>query len=448
VSLLPGDIVQLAIGDERDRLVGVERIVFDLGTDETADAVTLGVLVALDAGNVATTWLLHNKPTFKANGLNGTAIADEINGLEGDDVITGGAGNDTLTGGAGNDTLNGGEGNDSLAGGTGNDIYIVDSLEDTITEVAGQGTDTVRTALGSLSLADKANVERLEYIGTDGSFEGTGNERPNTLVGGAGNDTLNGGTGADTMIGGAGDDTYIVDLAGSSSVAEDGSVIVIPGDTVQERTAQGADPGGNDTVKSSVTYTLVLNVENLILTGEKNIGGTGNIKDNTITGNAFNNALNGGAGSDTLLGGDGEDRLAGGAGNDFLNGGAGTDTLTGNAGVDRFIFDNLVTFDRVVDFTGSTASAAAQAAGVDRIALGADAFAALEWANGVLSDGQFETVTITTAATAGMHLVYNSKTGELFYDADGVGAGNAEVLVAILGTATHPALVAADFMQA
>ena len=54
---------------------------------------------------------------------------------------------------------------------------------------------------------------------------------------------------------------------------------------------------------------------------------------------------------------------------------------------------------------------------------------------------------LQSTASAGMHLVYNSRSGELFYDADGFGAGNGAVLLAIFGTTTHPALVAADFMQ-
>ena len=134
------------------------------------------------------------------------------------------------------------------------------------------------------------------------------------LTGLAGNDLLDGGTGADKMIGGTGNDTYIVDIAG-------------------DRTIESASQG-IDTVKASVTHTLLANVENLILTGSRVINGTGNGLANTITGNAVTNILKGGAGADTLNGGGGNDTLSGDAGIDRLNGGAGTDTALfgGNSG--------------------------------------------------------------------------------------------------------------------
>ena len=115
-------------------------------------------------------------------------------------------------------------------------------------------------------------------IGTSGT---------DTLVGRDGADVLNGGAGADTMQGGAGNDTYIVDNVG---------------DVVTE-----ALNNGIDTVRSSVSYTLGANVENLTLTGTANLNGTGNDDANVLTGNGGNNTLDGGAGVDTMNGGAGDD---------------------------------------------------------------------------------------------------------------------------------------------
>ncbi len=95
-----------------------------------------------------------------------------------------------ITGGGGADTLDGGvnaAGVDTLVGGTGNDTYIVNNVGDVVTEAANAGTDTVMTALASLTLA--ANVENLTYTGA-GNFAGTGNTLVNVITGGAGNDTL------------------------------------------------------------------------------------------------------------------------------------------------------------------------------------------------------------------------------------------------------------------
>ena len=117
-------------------------------------------------------------------------------------------------------TLDGGAntaGIDTLIGGTGNDTYIVNSATDVVTEAAGAGTDTERTALASLTLA--ANVENLTFTGA-GNFSGVGNTLANVITGGAaiGGHTGFAGTntaGVDTMIGGAlADDTYVVSNSG------------------------------------------------------------------------------------------------------------------------------------------------------------------------------------------------------------------------------------------
>ncbi|MBV7498215.1 Ig family protein, partial [Pseudomonas sp. PDM24] len=83
---------------------------------------------------------------------------------------------------------------------------------------------------------------------------------------------------ADTLIGGLGNDTYIIDNLG---------------DTITETSALA---GETDTVRSSVSWTLAANVENLFLTGGDNLGGAGNSQNNVLVGNTGNNTLSGGAG--------------------------------------------------------------------------------------------------------------------------------------------------------
>ena len=149
--------------------------------------------------------------------------------------------------------------------------------------------------------------------GNDTLLGGAGND---TLFGGTGNDYLDGGTGTDNLVGGTGNDTYVVDSTG---------------DVVTETSTVTTEI---DTVKSSVSWTLGSNLENLTLIGSAAINGTGNSLNNTIIGNAAANVLSGGTGNDTLYGGSGNDLLYGGIGNDFLSGGDGNDLLDGGLGND------------------------------------------------------------------------------------------------------------------
>jgi Ca2+-binding RTX toxin-like protein len=244
-------------------------------------------------------------------------------------TLNGGAGNDTLNGGAGVDTLIGGAGVDTLIGGLGNDIYVVDSTNDTIIELSGQGTDTIQSSV-TFSIATLTNIENLTLTGST-AINGTGNTGNNVITGNSGNniltdnngnDTLNGGAGVDTLIGGLGNDTYIVNSTT---------------DTITELSGQGTD-----TIQSSVTFSIaaLTNIENLTLTGTAAINATGNAGNNVIIGNNGNNAL------------------AGGAGNDRLTGGTGKDTLTGGLGVDRFDYRKLAdsvfnNFDIITDFNAT-----------------------------------------------------------------------------------------------
>ncbi|AFZ24601.1 Ca2+-binding protein, RTX toxin [Cylindrospermum stagnale PCC 7417] len=298
---------------------GIDTLIGGLGNDiyivdTTTDTITENAGEGTDTIQSSVTFSLANLPNIENLTLTGTSA---ING-------TGNAGNNAITGNSGNNTLNGGAGIDTLIGGLGNDIYIVDTTTDTITENAGEGTDTIQSSV-TFSLANLPNIENLTLTGT-AAINGTGNAGNNIITGNNGNNTLNGGAGIDTLIGGLGNDIYIVDTTT---------------DTITENAGEGTD-----TIQSSVTFSLanLPNIENLTLTGTAAINGTGNAGNNIITGNNGNNTLNGGAGDDTLYGGAGINTLIGGLGDDIYVVDTTTDTITENAGEGTDTIQSSVTF--------------------------------------------------------------------------------------------------------
>jgi serralysin len=216
------------------------------------------------------------------------------------------------------------------------------------------------------------------------------------------------------MTGGAGNDRYVVNSGGDKVIEASG--------------------GGMDSVSSGITHTLAVNVENLTLTGTTAINGTGNTASNTITGNTAANSLSGADGNDSLIGDAGNDTLSGGNGNDRLDGGTGKDSLTGGAGIDTFRFASALNgssnVDRLTDFSVVD----------DRIELENGIFAKLT-STGTLSSSFFRANTTGTASDSNDFVLYDTDAGQLFYDADGSGAG-AKVLIATL--TALPALTSAD----
>jgi Ca2+-binding RTX toxin-like protein len=236
---------------------------------------------------------LENLTLTGSSELNGTG-----NSLN--NVLTGNSANNILTGNEGNDTLSGVVGADTLVGGTGNDRYVTDG-GDTITESLNAGTDTV---VSSVSYTLGSNLEYLTLTGTT-AVNAFGNSLNNIITGNSANNVLNGLAGADTLIGGDGDDIYVTN--GSDTITEAGH-------------------SGIDLVRSSVTFILGSNLENLTLTGTAAIDGTGNNLNNMIIGNSAANTLNGHTGSDTLIGGAGDDI--------YITNGGDTITEAVNAGTD------------------------------------------------------------------------------------------------------------------
>ncbi|HMW77920.1 MAG TPA: M10 family metallopeptidase, partial [Rhodocyclaceae bacterium] len=217
------------------------------------------------------------------------AVAFNLTGNALNNTLTGNGLANTLDGGAGDDLLDGKAGADLLIGGLGDDTFVIDNPGDAVVEALDAGTDLVKVARttpgGTFTLAD--NVENATLVNAV-AFNLTGNALNNTLTGNGLANVLDGGLGADALIGGLGNDTYVIDDAG---------------DTI-------TDTGGVDTVKSSLAFTLGVNLENLTLTGTADLDGTGNGLANLILGNSGANVLDGGAGDgkvDTLKGGDGHD---------------------------------------------------------------------------------------------------------------------------------------------
>lgn len=337
--------------------------------------------------------------------LQGGSGNDTLNGAEGGDHLMGGAGVDVLGGDAGGDLLDGGEGADRMTGGPGDDEYVVDNTGDVVTEAAAGGNDTVLSAV-TLSLALLPNVENLVLTGT-AAINATGNAAGNLLVGNDGNNRLDGGAGADLMSGGGGNDSYFVD---------------------NELDSVGETPAtGIDTVFSSVSFRLPAYVEFLTLTGPGNLTGMGNAVANGIAGNAGANILVGEEGDDTITGGGGNDTLDGSQGDDILNGGAGNDLLSGRNGNDWFIFDTplsaALNLDTLDDFNPSE----------DQIHLSKSVFSALGVTSQPLQAGEFSSgAGINAASAPGHRIIYNTTTGDLYYDRDGSATAASPVKFAVI----------------
>ncbi len=205
--------------------------------------------------------------------LTGTSGNDHLVGTNGDDRVFGLGGNDQLSGLAGRDLLDGGVGADHLLGGAGDDRYVIDDVDDVVTEMTDEGTDTVQSSVATtLGL----NVENLALTGT-AIISGTGNGLDNLLIG-------NGA--ANVLMGGAGNDTYVIGAD----------------DMVVEQADQGID-----TVVGAASTTLGPNLENLTISSSRSVRGVGNELGNILSAPGSISTLAGGLGNDLYVLGPGDD---------------------------------------------------------------------------------------------------------------------------------------------
>src|SRR5690349_20684567 len=158
-----------------------------------------------------------------------------------------------------------------------------------------------------------------------------------------------------------------------------------------------------------------------LLFGDNSPSTTGDDLANSIDGTAGADLIQGFGGNDVLFGSDGADRVLGGAGNDtvsgnngndWVEGGAGNDTLSGGSGQDSYAFHEYgaANADVVNDFDSNW----------DNIQLDAAAF------TGIGASGRFASGDVRFYAAPGAtgghdaddRIVYDTTTGQLFYDPD------------------------------
>ena len=155
-----------------------------------------------------------------------------------------------------------------------------------------------------------------------------------------------------------------------------------------------------------------------------------------LEGGADRDTLHGGAGQDVALGGTGNDRvngdadndlLYGGAGNDILSAGVGNDRLYGEAGKDVFVFDTKLNkrtnVDKIHDFRVKDDSIHLENAVFTKLGSGSIS-KPKKFKSDMFVEGK-------KAQDREDRIVYDKKTGALYYGQDGTG-GAAQVKIATL----------------
>lgn len=279
-----------------------------------------------------------------------------------------------------------------LKGTAGKDHYIGTAFNDTFEGSAGadilngdDGFDYVSFAhakagvTASLSGGSGGDAADDTYTGIEG------------LIGSSFNDVFFG-NGSALLKGGLGNDTYYLKA----------------GDAFEE-----AVGGGRDTVIVSGSYGLSAGAQIEVL----KLSGVSSKTTANLTGSDIANEIRGHAGKNTLKGQGGNDTLYGGNGNDGLYGGSGKDT---------FVFDTTpnkkTNVDRIYDFNPT----------YDSIQLENKIFTKL--GKGSSKGVKFNADMFVKASRAQDRedrVIYDKKTGALYYDKDGTGS-SAQVKIATL----------------
>ncbi len=285
------------------------------------------------------------------------------------------------------------------------------------------GTDTLDGS--GYSGNQTINLTPGSYSSVDGMIENVAiafNCFIENGIGGAGNDTLIA-IGNNTLTGGKGADTFKI-TAGTNTITDlgVGSDVVIVSSGASLKAVVSGDFKATSATTNNGSASLDANGHDV------NLALAGGVNGWIVT----NSSSRGVA----LVGSSQNDSLIGGKGNDTISGGGGNDTLTGGGGHDKFVFtaapDTSKNHDIVTDFDHST----------DVLQFSKAVFATItNW-----KADEFWSHAGATAGHDGLdRIIYDTTTGNIYYDPDGSGIDPAVLVVTLVGTTSHhPVLTYTD----
>ena len=144
------------------------------------------------------------------------------------------------------------------------------------------------------------------------------------------------------------------------------------------------------------------------------------LQDNTITINATSGfEIDAASGNDTVIGGIGNDIIIGGLGNDIISGGLGNDSITSGAGKDKLAGgkggDTYIISKSDFDFTSSKTVLADTISDFKYTASEKDSISL----DGFGDVDVFQTLALAKKAGSTANVIYESKTGNFWYNEDG-----------------------------
>jgi Ca2+-binding RTX toxin-like protein len=312
----------------------------------------------------------------------------------------------------------------SVTGGTGIDTFTVGALAATGTLDGGGGASDVLNVGGTLGAATITNFETLTVTATSNiSAANTGTALGVTALTMAANAGLtmtvaqNESLKAAPAVSGAGQTVTLTDAGTTKAIAGIETYVL----------AAGATTLATNTSGLVVDASALANGDVLTITGS--VAATVKLVDGDLDASGYT-----GAGLTVIATGD-TNVIKTGAANDTVTGGAGDDTITLNGGSDTVVLNSLGGVDTITDFTVG--------AGGDKFNLSKAAFSALGTVGALAADAFEAGDGLASAADAGTtRIVYDTLTGNLYYDADGNGAGAGVLIATLTGT---PGVTEASF---